>query len=127
LSEDKYPANLLSLHAAEESNTNLHRDAIRNQPDMMFAIGCVESSMNAIMHAIHFGTEQDDDERTVRILGIRLFNGMASALKLLLAGSEHTCGMVASGLGNCAAVAFKPSTTAPIMALVTTPPKEMTG
>ncbi len=90
MSEDKYPANLLSLHAAEESNTNLHRDAIRNQPDMMFAIGCVESSMNAIMHAIHFGTEQDDDERTVRILGIRLFNGMASALKLLLAGYYQT-------------------------------------
>lgn len=88
--DEKYPANLLSLHAAEESKTKLHRDAIRNQPDMMFAIGCIESSMNAIMHAIHFGTERDDDERTVRILGIRLFNGMASSLKLLLAGYYQT-------------------------------------
>jgi hypothetical protein len=88
--EDKYPANLLSLHAEEESKTNLHLNAIRNQPDMTFAIGCVESSMNAIMHAIHFGTERDDDERAVRILGIRLFNGVASALKLLLAGYYQT-------------------------------------
>lgn len=81
----KVPANLLLLRQGEEE---LHQRAVRlveDNPDLANHLDLTERAMN-VMDMLRQHYQADDDERAISHLGIRAFNGFATAWKLLASG-----------------------------------------
>jgi len=81
-----HPQNLTRLHDGEESLRSKSIEAIEAFPDLLAHARLVESSMDLIDYFARQYPHADEDQLTIQCLGIRLFNGTASALKLLLSG-----------------------------------------
>lgn len=82
--------NLTILHQREETLRAESLRRICESADLTAHVQLIESALDLIHHLIHAAPHSDPDDRTVRLLGIRLFNGIASALKLLLSGYSQT-------------------------------------
>jgi hypothetical protein len=78
--------NLDSLHAFEEKLRADHKALVRTREDLSDHVGLVKSAMN-ILHALTKEHDhRSDDELTLQLLGLRLFNTMAASIKLSYAG-----------------------------------------
>ena len=78
--------NLHSLHQHEEEVRTQSLDAINARADLRDHLRIISEAMNVIYAFSHDYEHQSDDEMTLQLLGIRLFNAACSALKLALSG-----------------------------------------
>lgn len=81
----KVPDNLLLLHQGEETLRLRALELVEANPDLADHLDITERAMDVIdMLRQHYGS--DDDERAISHLGIRTFNGFATAWKLMASG-----------------------------------------
>lgn len=81
---------LTLLHQGEESLRKQSLKEIKTADNLLALISMVECSMDLINHFIIQHVHENDDQLTIQCLGIRLFNGAASAVKLMLSGYYQT-------------------------------------
>lgn len=78
--------NLDALHAFEEKLRTEHKTRVETREDLSDHVGLVKSAMN-ILHALTKEHEhRSDDELTLQLLGLRLFNTLAASVKLAYGG-----------------------------------------
>lgn len=80
------PDNFARLHGGEEIVRSKSLEFALQSDDLSLHLQAAEASANYIHHIIHRDEHRDEDDLTVRLLGIRMFNGLNGALKLLLSG-----------------------------------------
>lgn len=81
----RVPANLLSLHQGEEELRQRAVRLIEGNPDLADHLDLAERAMD-VMDMLRQHYQADDDERAISQLGIRAFNGFATAWKLMASG-----------------------------------------
>lgn len=79
---------LTNLNNEEELNREKSLNMIKASDEFQLHIDSIEKSMDLLHYFVMNSTEEN--EQTIRLLGIRLFNASASSLKLLLAGYYQT-------------------------------------
>lgn len=84
------PENFRSLHQHEEAIRQQSIAALEASPELSLHAQALESAMNALDHFTRGYSTNEQDKLTIQLLGIRLFNTSASALKLLLSGYYQT-------------------------------------
>lgn len=84
------PENLISLHQGEEEGRQKSLSVIAADRDLQTHLFLIERSMDLIEYFSRRYKNENDDQLTIQLLGIRLFNGAASAIKLLLSGYYQT-------------------------------------
>lgn len=83
---ESIPPNLLSLHGEEERIRDVSLKAIAANVDQAAHLDLIHEAMQ-ITHALtHDLGHRTEDELTLQLLGIRIFNSAAGALKLALSG-----------------------------------------
>lgn len=75
-----------ALYAHEEAVRRRATDLIGREPDLADHIALIEASMDAIYACVAGPPHRGDDDLTLQLLGIRLFNSAAASLKLGLSG-----------------------------------------
>ena len=88
-----FPANLVRLHEGEEAIREESIRRIRADETLSAHADMIERALDLINYLIHAAEPADDDDLNVRLLGIRLFNGLNSGVKLLLSGYYQTATM----------------------------------
>jgi hypothetical protein len=78
--------NLHTLHGGEEKLRAQSLSAIEQRADLRDHLAIIAEAMNLIWAFSHDHSHQSDDELTMQILGIRLFNAAAASIKLALSG-----------------------------------------
>jgi hypothetical protein len=79
------PANLLLLHQGEETLFDRTLRMVEAYPDLADHLAITERAMDVLdMLRQHY--QGNDDERAISHLGIRVFNGLATAWKLMASG-----------------------------------------
>lgn len=81
----KVPANLLLLHRGEEQLRQRALSLVETNPDLADHLGITERAMD-VMDMLRQHYQADDDQRAINHLGIRAFNGFATAWKLMASG-----------------------------------------
>ncbi len=81
----KIPTNFERLHEGEEFIRARSLEGVEKSDDLVLHLAC-EKAADLIHYFIHRDDHRDDDDLTVRLLGIRMFNGLNTTLKLLQAG-----------------------------------------
>ena len=82
----KFPENFATLHTGEEFVRARSIEAIEQSDDMILHLEICEAAADSIHYFIHRDEHHDEDDLTVRLLGIRLFNCLNATLKLALSG-----------------------------------------
>jgi hypothetical protein len=80
------PENFALVHQGEEEIRGMSLETIKNSSDLALHIAIIERAANVIHYFIHREEKRDEDEFAVRLLGMRMFNGLNTSLKLLLSG-----------------------------------------
>ena len=80
------PENLISLHKHEEKIRADSLRLIEAQQDLSDHLAIIHGSMAVIYALAHDHANANDDELTIKYLGLRLFNSAASSIKLSLSG-----------------------------------------
>lgn len=82
------PENLRSLHAGEEELREKSLDAVRADPDSLIHFEMVECVMDYLqfVRMNHLESEFDEELLIIQLLGARVFNSLAAAIKLILSG-----------------------------------------
>jgi hypothetical protein len=80
------PENFHSLHEWEERLRAQSLSEIARVEDLACHMRALESAMNTIEHYARSWETDDQNKLTIQLLGVRLFDGAAASLKLLLSG-----------------------------------------
>jgi hypothetical protein len=83
---NKLPDNFDRLHTGEEFLRGKSIEAIQASENLRAHAVMIERSMDLIDYFCRQHKAADEDTLTVQLLGIRVFNAAASALKLLMSG-----------------------------------------
>jgi hypothetical protein len=78
--------NLVTLHAEEERLRDASLKLIATRDDLKDHLALVHEAMNVIFAFTQEHVHASDDELTLQLLGIRLFNDAAASVKLALSG-----------------------------------------
>ena len=89
-----FPENFHRLHAGEEFVRAKSIEAIEGAEDLLAHARIIETAMNLIDYFVKHYAHANEDELTIQLLGIRIFNGAASAVKLLLSGYYQKSALV---------------------------------
>lgn len=81
-----FPSNFVTLHQGEEFVRSKSVEAIEKSDDLLLHAHAVEHAADLIHFLIHKDEHRSEDDLTIRLLGIRLFNSINASLKLLLSG-----------------------------------------
>ena len=93
-----FPENLANLHRGEEE-IRAHSIAFLQPSEKLCAhLSMIHSAMDLIDYFCRQRRHEHDDQLTIQLLGIRLFNGAASVLKLCLSGYYQTAALQARDL-----------------------------
>lgn len=84
-SNAKVPVNLLLLHQSEEELRQRAVHLVERNSDLADHLDLAERAMD-VMDMLRQHYQADDDERAISHLGIRAFNGFATAWKLMASG-----------------------------------------
>ncbi len=84
------PDNLKRLHSGEETLRGKSIEAIEADKRLAAHAHIIERAMDLFDFFIRRHVAVDENEETIQLLGIRIFNGTASALKLLMSGYYQT-------------------------------------
>lgn len=82
----KFPESFHRLHKGEELVRTKSLEALESSSDLLAHTQAIESAMDLIDHFARSYKATDSDQLTIQCLCIRLFNGAATSLKLLLSG-----------------------------------------
>lgn len=85
-----FPDNFNRLHEGEEFVRSKSIETIEGSHDLLMHAELIERSMDLIDYFVRQHSAEIDDTLTVQLLGIRLFNGSAAGIKLLLSGYYQT-------------------------------------
>jgi hypothetical protein len=88
--DQSLPVHLTRLHEGEEFVRGKGVEAIEASADFSMHASLIETSMDLINYFCLKHVAKDDDMLTEQLLGIRMFNGIASAFTLLLSGYYQT-------------------------------------
>ena len=83
---ESLPANLQSLHVGEESIRLQALDAVLSHESRSLHVITLERAMDALEYFARSGVAKSQEDKAFQLLGARLFNGSAAALKLLFSG-----------------------------------------
>ena len=89
-----FPQNLDSLHQHEEAIRGQTKEAIAASDTLRRHFSVVEASMTLLRHFSRDYPFNGEDELTVHLLGIRLFNSAAGAIQSLTSGYCQNCVML---------------------------------
>jgi hypothetical protein len=81
----KIPANILSLHAGEETLYARSLQMVEGHADLLDHLDLTERAMD-VMDLLRQHYQADEDEKAITYLAIRTFNGFATAWKLMASG-----------------------------------------
>lgn len=87
------PENIELLHTGEEVLRAESLKRIAVLPDMVMHLAMMEHSMDLINALLPSSSVQDEDQLMLGNLGIRIFNALAAALKLMLSGYYQASGL----------------------------------
>jgi hypothetical protein len=89
------PDNLEFLYSGEEFLRSQSLEAINNNEDLSRHVALIERAMGMLnMFSEKPEGQEADDAQTIRLLGIRLFNGCGAALRLLMSGYYQNAAMI---------------------------------
>jgi len=91
--ELKFPANLHRLHESEEFLYEKAVGLIEADPRLLLHATVIEQAMDLLDTFRQFHTH-DEDLKVIQMLGLRLFNALASSARLLLGGYAQTSAFV---------------------------------
>lgn len=91
--ELKFPANLHRLHEGEEFLHLKAIELIEVDPRLLLHVTVIEQTMDLLDTFRQFETD-DEDFKAIQMLGLRLFNALASSVRLLLAGYAQTSALI---------------------------------
>jgi hypothetical protein len=80
------PENFILLHQGEEHIRQQNLSFIEADQAMILHFDVLERSMNLIEYFSRAWETQDEDDITLQLLGVRLFNSSAASINLLLSG-----------------------------------------
>ncbi|KAA2237645.1 hypothetical protein [Salinarimonas soli] len=83
---DSWPENFELLHAGEEEIRASARTVIQGSEGLRLCSVFIAEAMNVCMAFAKQHEGRHDDELTIQLLGIRLFNASSASLKMLLSG-----------------------------------------
>ena len=89
-----FPQNFDSLHQHEEAIRGQTKEAIAASDTLRRHFAVVEASMTLLRHFSRDYPLNGEDELTVHLLGVRLFNSAAGAIQSLTSGYYQNCVMV---------------------------------
>ena len=78
--------NLLTLHGEEEKLRERSLVVINQRAELRDHLAMIAEAMDVIWAFSHDHTRENDDELTMQLFGIRLFNAAAASIKLALSG-----------------------------------------
>lgn len=93
MSDNRLPERLTQLHLGEEDLRRRACALIQKTPLLRTHLDVIECAMD-IMDVLRMAGKNDKDDEVVQALGIRIFNDIASALKLALSGYSQTAAMI---------------------------------
>lgn len=88
------PQNLLLLHKGEEDVRDRNISVVTADPDLVAHLDLTERAMDLIDVFVRQQVESDDNGRAIQHLGIRIFNGLATAWKLMASGYYQKAGLI---------------------------------
>lgn len=93
MAENDYPQNLNLLHDEEESMRARVVALVKNDHRLLLHFVVTERAMDVLDILRQVSTE-DEDLKAVQMLGLRVFNALASAVKLMLSGYSQASAML---------------------------------
>jgi hypothetical protein len=88
-----FPEKLINLHSREEFLRAKALKAIKGSEDLLHHVRIIEETMHLFDYFGGQYVHDDENKRTIQLLGIRVFNGAASSMKLLLSGYYQTAAL----------------------------------
>jgi hypothetical protein len=88
------PENFNLLHLGEEFLRGKNLEAICASDELLHHTEIVADAMDLIQYFAQQHPHKDDDELVIQLLGIRLFNDMATAVSNMLSGYYQSAVMV---------------------------------
>jgi hypothetical protein len=99
------PDNLIRLGIGERELATKAREWIASDAELLAHLDITERAMDLLDVLARGQVEDDDDGRAIQHLGIRVFNGLASAWQLMSAGYFQVAAMVQRDLVETVALA----------------------
>lgn len=89
------PKNLELLHSGEEFLRTKSLEEIAADEDLSRHVAVIEKSMDLLnLLSTNPPSDEDENTKTVRLLGMRLFNGCAAAFQLVVSGYYQNAAMI---------------------------------
>lgn len=85
-SAGRLPENFMLLHQGQEFIRSKSIEAIKAHDALPDHFEVAEQAMNLFDHFSRAYANEDEDQLVIQLLGIRLFNGTAAAIQLMLSG-----------------------------------------
>lgn len=93
MTENALPPRLTQLHIGEESLRAKSKALVAGEPKLRAHLGAVECAMD-LMDVLRQVGSEDEDEKVIQFLGMRIFNDLASCIKLVLSGYNQSAAMI---------------------------------
>lgn len=93
MSAERLPERLAQFHLGEEALREKSCSLIAKKSILRAHLDLVECAMDLI-NVLRMAGSNDEDDKVVQILGMRIFNDLASAVKLALSGYSQTAAMI---------------------------------
>ena len=81
-----FPDKFISCHKEEELLRSKCINSAKNDENVLFHFSMIEKSMDVFYHFSHVYINKDDHQLIIQLLGIRLFNESAAAIKIIMSG-----------------------------------------
>ena len=94
MSELTFPQNFDLLHQHQEDLRRRTKEAVAGSDTLQRHFAAIEASMTMMERLVTSYTHNGEDELTIHLLGIRLFNSAAGAVQSLTAGYYQNCVML---------------------------------
>jgi len=88
------PQKLVSLHAQEEKVRDLSEQHLSENAKLILHLQIAEGAMDLLDLLRQYEDADDEDIRTVRHLGLRMFNAQGAAIKLAMSGYFQNAALV---------------------------------
>jgi hypothetical protein len=81
-----FPDKFISLHKGEEFLRSKSIEYAKNDENVLFHFSMIEKSMDAFDYFSRIYINENEQQLTTQLLGIRLFTESAAAIKLIMSG-----------------------------------------
>lgn len=87
------PANLVSLYEAEEKLRQKALELVATEPRLRLHLCVVEAAMD-LADTLRQSPNDDEDYKVIKLMGMRMFNALASSIKLALTGYGQNSALI---------------------------------